>query len=191
MTKTISFRAGKYSRTLSDDQVISAARAAIVAGLPVEAKRYKHWAVMVDGEPVGLKWLFSHVTGIPATEFQSQYARDVLERRLGLRIVNAQNSRPKQTPVKPKRVLRGEKQRWAELVARQAKEIRDFLAGRTERRPSDVQLCDWVQFCYSFELYAEGGDLFALVNPVDVHPWHLDRTKKLAQICKLKANEHG
>ena len=78
-----------------------------------------------------------------------------------------------------------------EIASNQVAEIRKFLSGQSEHRPTDEQLCDWVQFCYLFELYAEGRDLFAQVNPADVNPWQLERTKKLARICSLKAQAHG
>jgi hypothetical protein len=73
------------------------------------------------------------------------------------------------------------------LVEREIKLIRDFLGGRTVHRPSNEQLCDWVQFCYRFEMYSEGCDLFALVNSSDVNSWYYERTKKLATICRMKA----
>ncbi len=91
MTRNERFRLGEHQVSLSDDSVLAAARAAIAEGLPAEARAYKHWAVDVDGTLIGLKWLFSHVTGIPLIEFHSQYARDVLGRRLALKIVNTGN----------------------------------------------------------------------------------------------------
>jgi hypothetical protein len=194
MAKTVSFRLGKHSRTLSDIQVLAVAREAIATGLPADAKRYKHWAVVVDDELIGLKWLFSRVTNIPSEDFQSQYAKDVLERRLGIEVVNSKNPRraTNRTPqIGKHRASSDERERLAELASNLVREIRDFLSGRKEHRPTDQQLCEWVQFCYTFELYVEGRDLFALVNPTDVHPWLLERTRKLASICELKVNPHG
>ncbi|CAG0973173.1 hypothetical protein ANRL3_01631 [Anaerolineae bacterium] len=73
------------------------------------------------------------------------------------------------------------------LFDQEIRSIHDYLDGRTGHRPSNEQLCDWVQFCYRFELYQEGHELFALVNSVEVNAWYFDRTKKLATICKMKA----
>ena len=191
MTKTISLNVRNYSRTLSDDQVLKAARSAIRDGLPPEAKQYKDWAVEVDGELVGVKWLLSYVTGIPRREFQSQYARNVLGDRLGLTVANSKNPRRAHAPQKRQRASSGNTQHWMEIASNQVADIRKLLSGQSQHRPTDEQLCDWVQFCYLFELYVEGRDLFAQVNPADVNPWQLERTKKLARICSLKAQAHG
>lgn len=77
------------------------------------------------------------------------------------------------------------------ILDREIAAIRAFLQGRSDHRPSDEKLCDWVQFCYLFELPIEGRDLFALVNPGEVDPWYLERTKKIARICALKANSNA
>lgn len=70
----------------------------------------------------------------------------------------------------------------------QIESIRAFLQGYTEHRPTDEQLCDWVNFCYTFEMYAEGRDLFRLVSPDGVNPWYLARTKKVAKICEMRGH---
>jgi hypothetical protein len=69
---------------------------------------------------------------------------------------------------------------------RQIELIHEFLQGRSDSRPSDEKLCDWVQFCYSFELFKEGVELFRIVLAENVNPWYLERTKKLARICEMK-----
>ena len=50
------------------------------------------------------------------------------------------------------------------ILKDQIAQIRRFLKGRT-LRPSDEKLCDWVQFCYTFELFVEGYELFKLIDP--------------------------
>jgi hypothetical protein len=77
------------------------------------------------------------------------------------------------------------------MLDREITTIRAFLQGRSDHRPSDEKLCDWVQFCYLFELFTKGRDLFALVSPDAINPWYLERTKKVARICALKANPNG
>jgi hypothetical protein len=189
--RTTTLRWGKYNVTLSDEDVLAAARAAIQAGLPEEARWYKRWAVDIDGEWVGVKWLLGYVTNIPTSEFQSRYAQDVLGNRLGLTIVDVETS-PRTAPsgnVMP--TSKDDLDRWLKVVSAQVTEIRAFLSGRAEHRPSDEKLCDWVQFCYTFGLYVEGRDLFALVNEADVNTWYLERTRKLARICSLKAGSNG
>lgn len=65
-------------------------------------------------------------------------------------------------------------------------DIRRLLQGRATIRPTDEVLCDWVLFCYDFELYAEGAQLFALINSSQVNDWLYKRARKLAQACKTK-----
>lgn len=76
------------------------------------------------------------------------------------------------------------------ILAREIGNIRAFLQGRSDYRPSDEKLCDWVNFCYTFELYAEAHELFTLVSPNGVNPWYFERTRKLARICGAKASVH-
>jgi hypothetical protein len=54
------------------------------------------------------------------------------------------------------------------IIDTQIATVRDFLNGRADR-PSDERLCDWVHLCYEYELYREGRDLFALVDPAQVN----------------------
>ncbi|MDL1895066.1 hypothetical protein FBQ82_02225 [Anaerolineae bacterium CFX7] len=78
-------------------------------------------------------------------------------------------------------------QRQQELLLGRISEINQFLEGRTVSRPTDEQLCDWVNFCYSFEMYPEGAELFRLVTRENVNEWYYERTRKLAKICELRA----
>ena len=59
-----------------------------------------------------------------------------------------------------------------------------FLQGRIAR-PSDDVLCDWVQLCYTFELYTEGQKLFEYIDRSAVDPWPYQRAKRLAQVCRM------
>ena len=67
-------------------------------------------------------------------------------------------------------------------------EIKEFLRGRS-CRPSDEVLCDWVQFCYTFQLYAEAHQLFDLVDKSAVNNWLHWRTSRLASVCRLKPKQ--
>lgn len=79
-----------------------------------------------------------------------------------------------------------EQQRVMDIYRRELRAIRELLAGRGAR-PSDERLCDWVQFCYTFELYAEGHQLFSLVDARAVNDWLYQRTSRLARVCAAKA----
>lgn len=72
------------------------------------------------------------------------------------------------------------------VLDRQLAQIRAFLQGRS-LRPSDEALCDWVHFCYTFELFSEGQELFNLVVPSAVNDWLYARTRRLALVCRMRA----
>ena len=76
------------------------------------------------------------------------------------------------------------------IIDTQIVTVRDFLNGRAGR-PSDERLCDWVHLCYEFELYREGRELFALVDPTQVNPWYYERAKRLAKVCAMKVAGHA
>ena len=72
------------------------------------------------------------------------------------------------------------------ILTQTVRDIRAYLNGDQALFPSDDKLCDWIQFCYTFELFAEATDLFKLVRPDAVHPWLYERTQKLARACGLR-----
>lgn len=74
-----------------------------------------------------------------------------------------------------------------QLLFQKIQEVENFLDGRTASRPSDEQLCDWINLCYAFEMYAQGAELFRLVARENVNEWYFERTRKLAKICALRA----
>ncbi len=359
--KTVTFRLDLKRVTLTDIQVLEFARAAIAKGLPREAQRFKHWAVVVDDSVIGLKWLFSRVTGIPEIAYAPSLARRIFQDRLGLEVVNLSNERARRRETKrfeartrrsqerpttrrKHRITRDEYREffqsvearlsellpaaiqaephhfqaranfwqvifdefggchyqitlrrddheiglhfestrqasharlatfqphieelskslgervqtgtmgprgawtriWLEreveplneslasayaaqlarfiaatfpllpetahartrktergngarveqtnpaylILEHESQTIRAFLEGRSDHRPTDEKICDWIQFCYWFELYAEGRDLYKLVLADGVNPWYLERTRKLAKICELRA----
>jgi hypothetical protein len=197
LEQPVSFTVAGRQFILTGRQALDIARNAIAAGLPPESQSYLSWAVQVDGQLIGVKWLFSLITGIPRYRFVTSEAAPVL-RRLGLsaqqveagktqqvtpgahqaRVENEASFRPTQrvqTPSGAHAVLD------AQIAA-----VRDFLNGRGTR-PSDERLCDWVNFCYEFGLYREGNSLFRLIDPSQVNNWYYERTKRLARVCALKA----
>jgi hypothetical protein len=69
------------------------------------------------------------------------------------------------------------------ILAEEIARLRAYLQGDTSQAPSDEKLCDWVQFCYTFELLDEAVALFNLIRPEIVNPWLYDRARKLARAC--------
>jgi DNA methylase. len=59
-----------------------------------------------------------------------------------------------------------------EEVAAQARlrVIRRFLEGGLDRRPGDLELCEWIRFCYQREQYAEAVALFPHLDESRVPP---------------------
>lgn len=72
------------------------------------------------------------------------------------------------------------------VLDQQLGQIRSFLHGRASR-PSDEVLCEWLQFCYTFELFEEGRQLFQLIDRSAVNDWLYDRAKKLARVCRIRS----
>jgi hypothetical protein len=98
----------------------------------------------------------------------------------------------RKTPrAKPQPVVPVQDSGYHAALDREVGAIQSFLQGRSDQRPSDEKLCDWVQLCYILELYAAARDLFRLINPTDVHPWYFERTKKLARICTIRADSYA
>ena len=76
------------------------------------------------------------------------------------------------------------------LLTQKIAEIRGFLSGRLARAPRDEELCDWIQLCYILDLPREGQQLFTFVQPQTLNnDWLYRRTKKYADLCRLKATK--
>ena len=67
--------------------------------------------------------------------------------------------------------------------------IQLFLNGQSPISPQGEKLCDWIFFCYTFGMYRQGKDLFALIDSEEVNPWYYERTRKIARLCELRANQ--
>lgn len=68
--------------------------------------------------------------------------------------------------------------------------IRVYLHGNPTAAPSDEVLCDWVRFCYDFEFFDEGAQLFKLIRPNEVNAWLYERTRRFARICEMRVRNH-
>ena len=64
--------------------------------------------------------------------------------------------------------------------------IHRYLEGRLERRPSDLELCLWIRFCYNREFYAEAVALFPYVDETRVAPEEYRQVRKIVEVCRLK-----
>ena len=83
LDETIEFSVAGRRFAMSGAEVLAKARQAIRQGVPPSAQTYLAWAVAVDGQLVGLKWLFSLATGLPRSTFVSNQALYSFE-RMGL-----------------------------------------------------------------------------------------------------------
>lgn len=202
LDETIEFSVAGRRFAMSGSEVLAKARQAMRHGLPGEAQNYLAWAVAVDGQLVGLKWLFSLATGLARSTFVSNQALYTFE-RMGLDVrrvddVPAPGSSERQpsegsnAPVGKRQAASSRPQREPAsggphaVMDAEIAQVHSFLRGRSSR-PSDEKLCDWVHFCYNFGLFAEGRDLFRMVDPSQVHPWYFERTRRLARVCDMKA----
>jgi hypothetical protein len=75
-----------------------------------------------------------------------------------------------------------------EEVAAQAhlRVIRRYLEGRLDRRPSDLELCAWIRYCYGREFYAEAVALFPHVDETRVDADEIRQVRKIVEVCRLK-----
>ena len=83
--RPVTFSAAGRSFTLTGQQVLGAARRALVSGVPPESQEYFSWVVEIDGHLVGVKWLFSLVTGAQRHTFTTFEAAPIF-RRMGISV---------------------------------------------------------------------------------------------------------
>jgi len=75
------------------------------------------------------------------------------------------------------------------LTDKTARQIDFYLKGQAEYTPNDETLCEWTEFCYNSGLYKEGATLFHYIDEKAVSPEIFQKTRKIAEICKLKSWE--
>ena len=81
-----------------------------------------------------------------------------------------------------------EKERLIRKVTdKTARQIDQFLKGTIEYTPTNTELCKWIEFCYANGLYPEGAKLFQHINENAIDPELFKKTKKVAEICKIKS----
>lgn len=78
-----------------------------------------------------------------------------------------------------------EQRRMQDVQARYlTRQIHRYLDGSVER-PSDEELCEWIEFCYESKLYSEGRRLFREVDAGSVSEDLYIRAKKQAEACRI------
>lgn len=83
-----------------------------------------------------------------------------------------------------------EKERLIKKVSdHTARQIDQYLNGSTDFVPTDTELCNWIEFCYNNGLYQEGTKLFQFISENAVDHELFRKTKKIAEVCKLKSWE--
>jgi hypothetical protein len=73
--------------TLTPEQIFALARSAL-AKTSEQSHPYQSWYVVVDNQRVAVKWLVSHITGLPVSSFVSDEARRLLV-QLGVKVMRA------------------------------------------------------------------------------------------------------
>jgi len=75
-----------------------------------------------------------------------------------------------------------------EEVAAQAhlRVVHRYLEGSLERRPSDLELCLWIRFCYNRQFYAEAVALFPHVDETRVDAEEYRKVRKIVEVCRLR-----
>lgn len=68
-----------------------------------------------------------------------------------------------------------------------ARQIQRYLAGKSELQPTGVELCGWVEFAYQQELFTEATRLFDAIHEPDVDADLYRKTRKIAQVCRMRA----
>lgn len=72
-----SVRIGGVTLSMSREDVLAHARAALRED-GKNAKTYRNWYALIDGQPVGVKWLAGVLSGLPTSAFQAAQARQAL-----------------------------------------------------------------------------------------------------------------
>ena len=65
-------------------------------------------------------------------------------------------------------------------------QIRHFLEGSLKKSPSQIKICEWIEFCYAHNYFKEGWYLFNAVNKEEISKDLFKKTEKIAEICNLK-----
>ena len=125
----------------------------------------------------GHKWLLEHPNATNLTEKRDQiiqsgfpnFTSETKTHRSPARLISQSADHPR-----------------SRILDREIENIKTYLAGHNPLQPSGEKLCDWIHFCYIFEMYAEGKELFSLISENNVNSWYYERTKKIVKACDQK-----
>jgi hypothetical protein len=65
--------------------------------------------------------------------------------------------------------------------------VHRYLDGHLERRPSDLELCAWIRFCYRREFYAEAVAIFPHVDETRVDAEEYRKVSNIVEVCRLRS----
>ena len=66
--------------------------------------------------------------------------------------------------------------------------VQRFLDGKLERRPHDVELAEWVRFCYFRGAYAEAVKLFPQIALDRLDGKLQSELRKIVAVCRMRAS---
>ena len=70
------------------------------------------------------------------------------------------------------------------IIKTTIKEIKAFLTGDSQIAPTPEKICQWVDYCYLFEMHEDGARLFSKVPQNSIPEELYRRTKKIADACQ-------
>lgn len=155
----------------------------------IKGQRRLFGYVSTEGEAI--EWLedflkMPHKYGDIAPEFFKALGHNKLQKGL-LELLHDNFVEEKETWRNPTRAER--ESLFKRLTDKTARQIDLFLSGQTEQTPKDETLCEWIEFCYSSGLYREGAGLIRYIDEEKVSPEVFQKTRKIAEICKIKSWE--
>jgi len=81
-----------------------------------------------------------------------------------------------------------EQERMQNVTVRYRKtQIRRFLEGTLKHIPTQTEICEWIEFSYENGFFKEGWLLFNWVCENGIMPELYKKTKKIAEVCKVKS----
>jgi len=79
----------------------------------------------------------------------------------------------------------------ADYLSPVKKRIRGFLRGGGVAKPTDAELCRWIDLCYRMEMWSEGVEVFHRVLKDNVPNGLYETAARQARICELRLAESG
>ena len=152
--------------------------------------------LIVKDEPSAIAWLARLLENEPQPtgDLIPQWQIATLEARVAkpLDQVLAENFWPDERSGRWRLPTAEERRRMSaqeEVTAQaQLRVIQRYLEGGLERRPSDLELCAWMRFCYSRGFYAEAVALFPQVDEARVGAEEYRSVRKIAEVCRIRTD---